>query len=586
MTETSIMEWSAGWISSSARRWGAPLAAILITLCALAPAWQHGFVNWGDKANFETDSHEGGLSGKSVARVFSGSMERARYQPMAWLSYEFDRAVFGVKPTGYHAHSVLLHLLNTLLLYGFVLMLLRRMPRVKTANEERRLHLSVLAGVLWFAIHPLRVEAVAWVTARGDLLAAFFSLLSLCLYVRYVDAPAGARRWAWYAAAAACIVLSLFSGPAALSLPLWLLLLDVYPLRRFGTGASARQRLVFPLVEKVPFLILSIGGGYLAWCALGHAPVSYAPAADTAVAPLIRTAFGLCYHLCRTVLPVALSPIGGQGMGYDLSHGYPWLFPLLVAGITVALIVLGRRWPALPVVWLGYVVATVPALLLEPVGPGMLPDHAAYLPAVPAALLGAGFLFLFSSGPLRRAWAGPALVAGVSVVLLSLAVLCFRQTGVWRDSVSLWRHTVGIYPDSYTANLELAHALSQAGRDAEAVPHYEKALRQDPDNLSTLRETGAAYETVGLLSHAIEKWQQILTLSPDQADALFRIGRASLDLDRTSDAERYLKRTIDVSPLYQDAYYEMATIYARQGNIEEAQKWLLKAREISMPAPR
>ena len=421
-----------------------------------------------------------GLSAEGVRWVFAND-HKGLWAPVTWLSYMLDAQLGGLEPALFHATNVLLHMVNTALLY----LLLERL----TGAAWR----SALVAAL-FALHPLHVEPVAWVASRKDLLSATFGLASMLAYVRY--ARRGSR--ATYLVALLSFLLGLLAKPMLVTLPFVLLLLDRWPLGRLDARNAARRA-----VEKVPFLALSAAVSVVAYLAQaaggslssgGELPLAHR--LSNAVVSYVR-------YLGMTVWPADLTvlyphPYMGNGGGYG-----PWRIggaALLLAAITLlSLRARSRGWATMG--WLWYIGTLVPVIGLVQFGRQALADRFTYLPSI-------GLFVVVAWGGAELAARAPRLARTMKVAAVLwvglLACLSWRQTGTWRDSRTLFEHAVTAEPNSATMYNNLASELVRVGDRAGAIRHLERAVELQPTygrahlNLAKLlheeRELGRAIE--------------------------------------------------------------------------------------------
>src|SRR6267378_1919037 len=260
---------------SAPRRWishlAVPAVLALVSFVVFVPALEGGFLNWDDDQNFVDNPNYRGL-GVSQLRWMFTTFLMGHYIPLTWMTLGLDYVVWGMNPVGYHLTNLLLHAANAVLFYFMALRLLRASVPGGYADGSWALTLGSGFATLLFAVHPLRAESVAWITERRDVLSGLFYLAAVVAYLRYCDGavPEGSRTRKWYWASLGLFVLALLSKAMAVTLPVILLTLDVYPLRRLGGGRPwATSRAV--VTEKLPFFVLSLAAGVIALVALAHA---------------------------------------------------------------------------------------------------------------------------------------------------------------------------------------------------------------------------------------------------------------------------------------------------------------------------
>src|SRR5437870_8764646 len=389
-----------------------PLVIAFSTFAAFLPALQNQFVSWDDAENFLDNPHYRGLGWTHLRWMWTTHL--GHYIPLTWMTLGLDYLLWGMNPVGYHLTNLLLHAANAVVVFFVVCRLL---ARALPSPSEHGYALAVSSGVaaLVFAIHPLRVESVAWVTERRDVLSGLFYLVAILLYLRACERGARGRGWYWLSVAVfGC---ALLSKSMVVNLPIVLLILDVYPLRRLGGAvgwwSEPAQRVY---VEKIPFVLLAAAASAVALMAqLSHNTM----VSVVQLSGLGRRAvsmYGLRFYLWKTVAPVNLSPL------YELPPtGNPWPPPFLlsyglVLAITAIVLAFRRRVPGLLAAWVAYVVVLLPVLGIFQSGPQITADRYTYLAGLGWAILaGAGLVCCWRSS--RRSKTGtPAnwLLAGIA----------------------------------------------------------------------------------------------------------------------------------------------------------------------------
>src|SRR5438093_6341195 len=483
------------------REWVAPCVAI-ITVLVFAPALHNQFLDWDDLENFTKNTNYRGLGWAQLEWMWT-TVLLGHYVPLTWMTLGLDYLVWGMNPLGYHLTNVLLHAANAAVFYLVVLRLLGAAAPAGGTAGSLASGLSAAFAALVFAVHPLRVESVAWVTERRDVLSGLFYLLAILAYLHDSnvanDVGIGRRRWYWISLG--CFVLALLSKAITVTLPFVLVVLDVYPLRRFGgevggsRGPAARRR----WAEKIPFFLGSILVIPVALIAAQRGATLVA-IADIGVPERVALSLhALVFYLQKTVLPAGLSPF------YALETPIvPLSPPYLAAGVVVAVITvlaicLRRGWPAVGAVWIVYVVTLLPVSGVFQNGPQSSADRYSYLPSLALALItGAAGLGAWRVWTGRRHGRAPGFcLTGAGVVLVTaLTLLTWQQIEIWHDSERLWTHAVSLTP-SWMAHLQLGNVRRQQARLAEANEHYRQASSMRPDAPDVLIQWGVALAQQG-----------------------------------------------------------------------------------------
>lgn len=536
--------------------WAAPIAPALcglVTLLVFLPVLGNAFVNWDDEVNLVSNPQFRGLGWVELRWMFTSTLG-GHYIPVTWLSFGLDYVLWGMRPAGYHATSLVLHTANAVLFY-FVA---RRLLRASVQADPRSLTLGAASAALLFSLHPLRVESVAWATERRDVLMGLFALLCVIAYLRATDRGGGAVDRGWYWTSVGLFGLALLSKSVIVGLPVVLLLLDIYPLRRWaiGPGKPAGRALGRLAVEKAPFALLAVAVSVVT-LAVGAGHRLMTPLETLGILQrLAISAYSLVFYLEKTVAPWPLSPL------YALFHpvvptSATYLVPAAaVIAVTLAAILGYRRWPAGLIAWVSYVALLAPVAGILHNGAQVAADRYTYLACAPWAILGgAGVAWCrhaARSGRLSRP-VGAAVAAAAVVIIVAFAAVTVRQIGVWRDSITLWTHAASVEPESDLAVFYLGWALSEAGRFDDARAHFERALTRVPGHLSDLKaqidlHLGIVEQRAGRPGPAERNFREALALDATHAVALIRLGTVLLEQGRTAEADAAWTRAAELEP--------------------------------------
>src|SRR5438552_7380095 len=555
-----------GWGS-----WLVPALIAVVTFATFLPALHNQFVNWDDDKNFLENPHYRGLGWTQLSWMWTTHL--GHYIPLTWMTFGLDYLLWGMNPLGYHLTNLLLHSANGVV---FFFVVCRILARALPGLSERGHALAVSAGVaaLVFAIHPLRVESVAWATERRDVLSGLFYLLTILMYLRAYEFGARGRGWYWLAVAV--LVCSLLSKSMFVNLPVVLLILDVYPLRRLGGAIgwwSEPARRVY--VEKIPFVLLAAAASAIAVMAQSSVHAALSLAQLSVPGRLAISAYGVSFYLWKMVVPLNLSPLyerpltlNPSAMPFVLSYG-------LVLALTAIVLALRRRAPGLLAVWFAYVVVLLPVLGIFQSGPQIAADRYTYLAGLGWALLTGAALLSVS----RRL---PSLSTGLAFfLLLGLGPLTWNQVHVWHDSEKLWSHAVAIDPGAPVGQYSRGWALAQQGKLTEAMAHYQTALRLNPDYAEAHNAVGALLADQGKLAEASEHYQTALRLKPDHAEAHGNVGSALARQGKLAEAVEHYQPALRFKPGYADAHNNWGNALTREGKLAEAFEHLQQALRIN-----
>lgn len=543
--------------------WAVALA-VLALLVALVfwPSLRGEFV-WDDRYNVVENPRVHGWTLGNVQWAFTQS-HGGHYQPLTWITYMVDHALGGLEPWTYHVTNVLWHVLDVVLFAVLARELLRiAARRTDVAVDERALFLGAVAAAAVFGLHPLRVESVAWITERRDVVCGAFFLLAILAYLRAIDRGSGAPlHMGWYGASIAFFVVSLLSKALGMALPIVLLVIDVFPLRRHEATPWTKL-----FLEKLPFFACAIASGLVALGAQSEAG-ALAGAAEHGVASRIAQAFyGIVFYPRAMLAAKEWYPLHERPIPLDPSETRFVLAAIAAVGVTIALFAWRRRAPALCAVWFAYLALLAPVTGIAQSGPQLVADRYSYLSCMSFALL--------LGGGVAEWWRrGNSRVACVSVTLLVLAywgVSSWRQTYVWRDDRSLWAHIVELGPTALAFN-NVGDAANRKGERAEALAAFARSLALMPTypyaraNLveRLLAEDAAADR--GALQGAADALRRSLDVLPlDDAQGWYALGVARTQLQDAARAEEAFTRATELAPDLSPAWSKLGLVrYLRQ----------------------
>ncbi len=577
------------------RVFGFGLGMVLVAAMVAAAFWRApelDFIDYDDPVTVLDPRLRGGLTGEAVRFAFTETPANL-WLPLTSLSHALDFQIYGDWAGGHHLTNVLLHLASCLLLLAW----LRR------HTGEAALSLAV---VLLFAVHPLRVESVAWVAERKDVLSLYFYLLAIWFYSARTRAD-GRGRGRHYVLALVAAVLGLLSKPSLITLPVVLLLIDVWPLQRLGwedRRDAARLRAL--LLEKVPFVVLALAAAAVAWASWsGSQFIGEAP--DLPLTHRIGYA-SLAYlsYLARTLVPVDLVPFRSYPVGVS---GFVMVgAAVLLALATVLVLRRHRVAPWLTVGWLWFLATILPGSGLVTISDHFAPDRYTYLAHIGLFL---ALVWEIGLGGRRRrvsAFAGWVVLA---IALAPLLVLTYRQTLVWRNPEALWRHTLEASGANHVAHNQLGLFLLQLGRTDEGIAELRAAVAANPafpiplGNLSRamaaqgewleaarlLRQAGprlpghqhyrrellAGSLQAGDSAAAAELWRDLV--EEDPADLATRLGAGEFffGLGQEEGALRHYRAAAETAPEHSGAAVNLGALLLQRGDLAAALPWLERA---------
>ena len=523
------------------------LTLVVLTCWAFLPGMDNDFVRY-DDIDYVTSNYtvQRGLSWTGLIWAFS-STTAANWHPLTWLSHMLDCQFFGLNPAGHHLASILLHALNTLLVFVIL--------RGLTGATWRSFLVAAFFG--W---HPLRVESVAWVAERKDVLSTLFWLLTLWAYGSYVRELASRppRSKIYFGLALLAFTGGLMAKPMVVTLPFALLLLDFWPLARW------RQRKWTALVlEKWPFFLLSAAA-----CAITFLVQRQGGAVDAAMPMTYRLSNALiaCMrYLGKLFWPVDLS------FFYPLPPHWPGMLVMLAGatllGISGLAVMLRHRMPSLLTGWLWFLGTLVPVIGLVQVGQQSIADRYTYIPSLGILV---ALLWGLHQGIAGRKLLKRAAILAASVSLLLCLLLTRQQTRYWKNAESLARHALAVTRDNHVAHDLLGEVFEQRGQYDEALQERLEALRLQPNYAPAHNNLGIALQKHNRLAEAINHFQQALRLRPHYPEACYNLGAAFEQANRPNDAVREYGRALAQRPDYSDAHYNLGLLYGRLGELDNA----------------
>jgi Tfp pilus assembly protein PilF len=532
-----------------------PLVAALGAVLVFLPALRNGFIDWDDGSLLLRNPWYRGLGPSNLSWMFS-TVLMGHWMPVNWLSFGLDYLLWGMNPWGYHLTNILLHAAAVAVFFCVAHALLRAALPARPSSDPW-LSAGALVAALAFGIHPLRVESVAWVTERRDVLSGLFYLLTLWAYLRYVARRSKSAYWI----ALGSFALALMSKSITASLPGILVLLDIYPLGRLGGAAgwlTPAARRVW--LEKLPFVALAVAAAAVAVRAItsggGLTPLGALGIPARAALSL----YALGFYLAKVLWPTPLSPLYELALPVRLLDAGIVLSALAVVAVTVLAVLVRRRWPALLAAWAVFVLTLLPVLGIAHNGYQAAADRYTYLASLGFAALAGGAVAIW-----RRRALWPAALG-----LLALAALTWMQVPVWRSDLSLWRRAVDLEPDSGIARSNLGAALTAERRYADAVVELRRAVALRPGYAEAWNNLGLAWAHQGRPEDAAEGFRRAVTVRPRFAEAWNNLGVTAALQGQSDLAMDAFGRAVAADPSFAGARNNLGLALARDGRVREA----------------
>ena len=541
-------------------RYSSLLICVALALATLAVYWQvcnYDFIKYDDDV-YVTDNYHvtSGLSVPNIRWAFT-TPHAGNWLPLTWLSFMLDCQLFGPNPGWMHLVNLLLHIANTLMLFAV---------------------LKKMTGSLWpsafvaalFALHPLHVESVAWITERKDVLSTLFLLLTLAAYVSYVRRPGLVR----YLLTVLLFTLGLLAKPMLVTLPFLLLLLDYWPLERFAAPRAVktaaipdRRRVLYRIIiEKIPFLVLSAVSSVITFIVQKGSG-----------AVLDVNTLSLQKGVANAFLSYA-KYIGKMFWPQNLAVFYPldiadiplWqivLCVLLLLVISIFAVRFGRKHRYLPVGWFWFVGTLIPVIGLVQSGAQSLADRYTYI-----SLTGLFIIIAFGADRLTAKWNyRKYFLSLLAAVVLGAASVCTSlQLKFWQNSITLFQRAVDVTSNNFLIYNNFANVLGKMGKLNQSLEYLNKALALRPNSAEIHNNLGNAFRELGKVDQAIEHYKEAVKYKPDLADAHFNLGIALSKKGNFNEAVAEYQKALAIEPANADTLSELGLVYAQQGKLDQA----------------
>lgn len=521
------------------------LLLVVITLVSFWQVKDFDFVNFDDiKYLHKNPEVAGGLTWQGVQWALRSNY-MSNWHPLTWAAHMTVIQFFGLNPLAHHLINLGFHVLNVLLLFWVLYQL--------TGAAYR----SALVAAL-FAVHPLHVESVAWVAELKDVLSTFFWAFSALAYVQYVRG----QKKASYAFCLVLFALGLMAKPMVITLPLIFLLLDYWPLRRWTSRAA-----VLDLIwEKIPFFFLSgISALLTLWAQASHQSLLTIQELPFGIR-MANAAVVYVKYLGKMLWPHPLAALYPRVESRSAWEVLSALFLLVL--MTLFFLRRARRNPYLPVGWFWYLITLVPVIGLVSVGSQEMADRYAYLPSI-----GAGVALIWGAADLASGWKipKPGLLSLSAFILLACILQTRSELGHWRNSVSLWEHTLKVTSENYVARVQLGNAYLDAHDYQKAEENLREAMKIKDDDWMGHNSLANALTDNGKLEEAVKEYQEVLRLNPNSAQGHYNLGYTYyFNLENSEGARKHLNEALRLNPDFAEAHYVLSVIGVKDCRIDEA----------------
>src|SRR6266699_1740068 len=526
-----------------------------VTWTVFGQTLRHDFINYDDNIYIhESPNIVSGLTRPGILWAFTHA-HAGNWHPLTSLSHMLDCQVYGLNADGHHFTNVLLHALAVVLLFLFL-------QRITCAPWRS----AFVAAV--FAVHPLRVESVAWIAERKDVLSGVFFMLTLLAYARYVSGERSLRR---YLSVAFFFALGLMAKPMLVTLPVVLLLLDYWPLCRFGshssrTGANFARRSTFSrlVAEKIPLFLLSFLSSLLTWWAQrayirSTSEIPLVLRAENAIVSYVR-------YLRQLLWPADLAPFYPHPR-VTLSLLLVIAAAVLLVAISAVVLCFGRKRPYLITGWGWYLIMLLPVIGLVQVGAQALADRYTYLSQI-GIVLAITWIAADATAGIRQLQRFVAFTA--VAVTVTLAWCACHQTRYWRSSESLWLQTLAVTENNDLAHNNLGDVWSKNGRLDDAIHEYQAALKITPESPVARNNLGSAFLKQGKVDEAIQEFRRVLSRDPQSFKGHFNLAAALLRGGPTTEAVADYEKAVAINPDYAQGHLALGQALMRAGRLADA----------------
>ena len=567
---------------------------IVASCAAFGRILGNDFINFDDNKYITENNHiKEGINTKSIEWAFTTAYF-SYWHPLTWLSHTLDWSLFGANASGHHLVSLLWHIGSAILLFLFL---------NKTTGS---LWPSAFVAAL-FALHPLRVESVAWASERKDVLSVFFGLASIYAYAYYVESSKLSK----YFLCLILFALSLMAKPMLVTLPFIMLLLDYWPLGRWqkvlvietvpilvnkGVGKkktkerraessvekktakpvkNGRQLIGNLLWEKVPFIflamILSIALIWQQQAAGGMVSIQQISFSDR----IINAIVSYVSYVGKTFWPVDLAVF------YPYEHSFPiWQIlsaSLILLGVSIVVVYFAKRTPFFAIGWLWYLSTLFPVIGLLQAGAQAMADRYTYFPSIGIAIIVAwGIVYLLPKEKMRKIIIFPA-----AIILAALTFLTWQQCGYWNNSIELFNHTLQVTKDNYLAQTNLGVALDAKGKNDQALAHYLSALKINPHYDKAHYNLAMVFKEQGNIEASLKHFQETLLINPNFPDAHNNIGIIlEKYFKKYEEAIYHYEQELKITPDNPGTHFNLGIALAIKGNLKEAAEHFRQAIDL------
>lgn len=543
------------------------LAIVVITYIAFSPSLDNGYVGWDDDMYIHDDILSQQLNSANVKTMFT-TYQMANYHPVTLLVYGIEYSFFKLKPYGYHFMNILYHLINICLLFWFMMKFTRKMT------------ISIIVCAL-FALHPLHVESVTWISEKKDLLYTMFFILSLIAYLNYSE-NREEKKYGWYILSLILFVVSCMAKGMAVSLSVVLIFIDYFKEKKLNTKL---------IIEKIPFLIVSLIFGIVAIQAQKASQGVYNISVYSTMDKLLFPIYAVFFYIYKMILPIDLSivypyPQKPNGMLPTIYY----IAPLIILGLTVVIFITRKKTKSLIFGSLFYLACVAPIIQILPVGISIASDRYFYVASI-------GLFFIVGERAdylIQKLKANKNIVWGVfGLIMLTLTITTYGRTKVWHDSFSLWKDVTIKQPLVDNAYYGIALCYHHGGATDSlryfytpvkknidsAIFFYRLTLQTKPDNDKALNNLGNCYFNKNMIDSAYIYYDRLVKIKPDYHLGLHNMGNVIMQKGDNVTARQYFRRALKSEPNFALSYYALGLTFINSSR-DSAKYFIRKAADI------
>lgn len=530
-----------------------PVIIVAIVFCVYYQVSNFDFVDYDDPNYISFTSKQ--ISADNIKEMFF-SIDYANWHPLTWLSLMLDYNLYGSNAGGYHVTNLIFHVINTILLFALLNMM--------TGSVYRSAVVTAL-----FALHPLHVESVAWVTERKDVLSTMFWFLTMWAYLGYAKKPGLLR----YLPVVVFFSLGLMSKPMLVTLPFVLMLMDYWPLGRLNFGQNipdrnmniTKQRASFLLIEKTPLFLIALGSSMLTYIAQN----SYKTVATfnnvSLFHRILNAVNSYAVYLWKIVWFHNLSPFYLYPKNFEVWQITVSL--LLLSAITILTIYFIRKIPSLAFGWFWYLGTLIPVIGLIQVGSQAMADRYTYVPLTGIFIMMAwGIPCILERLPHRRIVA--ISIASAFIIIITSA--SYIQAGIWKNNFTLFGHVININPRDVRAYQVIGHTMANNGENEKALYYYSLALKYNPRYYPSYLNAGNVLQDMGKIKEAVDCYRKALSMDEKPSEAHYNLGIIFTENNNLNEAIFHFKKALEITPGDSDAHNNLGVALMKHGDIKEA----------------